>query len=90
MFTHKGAGRREGVVLADQADCVCVAAGGHQSHVAWNVHACRTERHTGNRLIQMVVAAGCFNVAYKVLTEAGQSFKNHIGGLVADGTVSGG
>ena len=89
VLTDVGAGRDEGVVLADQAHRVLIPALVDQGHIAGDVHMGGAGGHAGHRVAQAADAPAVEDVLLIVLPEAPDPFEHHVGGLVADGAVSG-
>ena len=78
---------REGVVLADQAHGVVVAAGTHECNVARNIHTGRAQCHARYRMIPAEQTAAAFHMGEVVIAKALHALEHHAGGLVADGAV---
>ena len=57
MFAYQCTGGWERVVLADQADCICIASFTGQGNVTRNINSSRAQSYTGNRLIKIAAAA---------------------------------
>ena len=90
MLADEGAGGGEGVILADQAHCVGIAALGHQGDIAGDIHPGGAEGHAGHRLVQAACAAAVADMLLVILPVTPDAFEHHIGGFIADGAVSGG
>ena len=89
MLADIGAGRGEGIVLADQAHCISAATLPYQRHVAGDIHAGGTQCHTGNGILQARQTAVVLHVLLVVIPEALQPLHHQTGGVTADGTVGG-
>ena len=89
MLADVGAGRGEGVVLADELDRVGVPPLGDQGHVAGDVHAGGTQRHAGHRVFQAAQAAALGDVGDVVIPEAPEPQQHLLGRVHADGAVGG-
>ena len=87
VLAHVGAGKGEGIVLADQAHGIVVAAGPHQRDVAGNVHMGRAHRDAGHRVAQAADAAAMQHVLLVIFPEAPYPLQHHMGSLIADGAV---
>ena len=89
MLADEGAGRRERVVLADEAHGIGAAALAHQRDIARNIDARGTQRHAGHRLIDMIGAVARRHMGDVLVAEALEPPQHHRGGLPADGAVGG-
>ena len=89
MFTHKGAGCGEGIVLADELNCILIPPGANQRNITRNIHMCRTQGNAGNRLSQTAGAAVVAHMLLVIIPEALYSPQYHVGSFVADGAVCG-
>ena len=89
MLTHIGAGRREGIVLADQLYGIAVAALADQGNIAGNIHMGGAGRHTGHGMAQPADAAAMQHVLLVVLAETAHAPKHHVRSLIANGAVGG-
>ena len=78
---------REGIVLADQAHGVVVAAGTHECNVARNIHTGRAQCYTRHRMIPAEQTAAALHMGEVVIAEALHALQNHAGSLIADGAV---
>ena len=87
MLADVGAGGGERIVLADKPHRVGAAPLVHQRDVAGNIHAGRTQRHTGDRILQRPQAAVVEDVLLIIVPEALQPHQHQLGGVDADGTV---
>ena len=87
MLADEAAGKREGVVLADKAHGVVVAAGVDQGDVAGNVDVSGARRAAGHGIARTGRAAPLRGVGDEVVAEALHGPKHHGSGLVADGAV---
>ena len=87
MFADEAAGKREGVVLADEAHGVVVAARVDQGDVAGNVDVSGARRAAGHGIARTGRAASLRGVGDEVVAEALHGPQHHGSGLVADGAV---
>ena len=87
VLAHVGAGKGEGIVFADQAHGIVVAACPHQRDVAGNVHMGRAHRDAGHRVAQAADAAAMQHVLLVIFPEAPYPLQHHMGSLIADGAV---
>lgn len=83
VFAYVGAGAREGVVFADELNCIVEATGFYQCDVAGNVDICGTALNARNRVVGRAQAAA-FCVELVVFAEGAYSDKGHFGSLGAD------
>ena len=67
MLADEGAGGGEGVILADQAHCVGIAALGHQGDIAGDIHPGGAEGHAGHRLGDMAGALSVLDMVPVIL-----------------------
>ena len=89
VLAHIGAGRREGVVLADEAHRVLVPPQADEGHIPGDVHMGRAGGHAGDGVAQAADAAAVEHMLLIVLPEAPHPPQHHVGGLIADGAVGG-
>ena len=89
MLTDKAAGRRERVVLPDQADRIGISSFFHERHITRNVHMGRTDRDTRDRLVVCTGTAAVLDVLHIVISVADQPLIDHVRRLIADRTVRG-
>ena len=87
MLADVRAGRGEGVVLADEAHGVGVAAVLDQHEVARNIHARGAQRHAGNGLAHAAEAAVAQNMLFVVVAEALHAVEHQARRIAADGAV---
>lgn len=85
VLADEPAGKREGVVLADETHGIVVAAGVDQGDVAGNVHVRRARRATGHGVARAGRAATGRGMRDEVVAEAPHGPQHHGAGLVADG-----
>ena len=90
MLAYVGAGHREGVVLADEADGVLAAAGVDEGDIAGDVDAGRTQGHAGDGVFQVAQAAVVVDVLPVVVREAADPVEHQLGGVAANGAGGGG
>ena len=89
MLADVGAGGGQGIVLADQAHSVGVAALPHQRDVAGDIHAGGAQGHAGHGVLQAAQAAVMENVLLIVIPEALEPHQHQLRGVDADGAVGG-
>ena len=89
MLTDKTAGRRERVVLPDQADRIGISSFFHERHITRNVHMGRTDRDTRDRLVVCTGTSAFLDVLHIVIAVADQPLIDHVRRLIADRTVRG-
>ena len=87
MLTDVGAGGGHGVVLADQAHGIGVAAVLDEHEIARDIHARRAQRHTGNGLAHAAKAAVAQNMLFVVVAEALHAVKHQARRIAANGAV---
>ena len=87
VLADEAAGKREGVVLADEAHGIVVAAGVDQGDVAGNVHVGGACCATGHSVTCAGRAATGRGMRDEVVTKAAHGPQHHGAGLVADGAV---
>ena len=81
---------RKRVVLADQLHGIRIALLPDQCYVARNIHPCRTQCHTGNRLGDVAGAfAAMFDMVDIILPKALQSGQYHMSCFITDGAICG-
>ena len=90
VLAYVGAGHREGVVLADEADGVLAAAGADEGDIAGDVDAGRAQGHAGDRILQVAQASVVMDVLPVVVREATDAVQHQLGGMAADGAGGGG
>lgn len=87
MFTNKAAGRRERIVLPNQADSILISSLTDKRNVTRNIHMRRTKRYTGYRLVIGTGTTIVLNMAYVIIPITNQSLIYHISRFISDGTV---
>ena len=90
VLADVGAGHREGIVLADEADGVLAAAGAYERNIAGDVDAGGTQRHAGHGVLQIAQAAVVVDVLPVVVREAVNSVQHQLGRVPPDGAGGGG
>ena len=70
MLANICAGRRHGIVLADQAHRVCIPPFAHQSDIARNIDARRTQRHARHGILKRGKASVMLYMVHIVVAEA--------------------
>ena len=87
MLADIGAGRGEGIVLADEPHGVRKAARLDQGNITRDVHPGGTHGYTGHRVSQRTEAAVVEDMLLKILPKAPDTGENQVCGVNADGTV---
>ena len=87
MLADIGAGRGEGIVLADQAHRVGAAPLVHQCNISGNIHAGGAQGHAGHWVFQASQAAMMENVLLIVVPKALETHQDQLRRIYADGTV---
>ena len=87
MLADIRAGRRHGIILADQAHGVRVPPLAHQRNIARHVHARRTERNAGHGVLQRREAPVMLDMVHIVVPEALKAAQNQLRRVAPDGAV---
>ena len=70
MLANICAGRRHGVILADQAHRVCIPPFAHQGDIARDIDACRTQRHARHGILERCKASVVLYMVHIVVAES--------------------
>ena len=89
MLADVGAGNGEGIVLADQADSIGIAAFVDQGHITGDIHGGGALGHAGNGVFQTAKAAAGGHMLLEIVPEGDQSIQHQLTGINADGAVGG-
>ena len=87
MLADERTGRRERIILADQAHRVGTAPFADERDVARNIHTCRAQRHAGHGLVDVVGAVARLDMGDVFVSEPVQTAQHHPRRFRADGTV---
>ena len=82
-----GAGRGEGIVLADEAHRVLAAALADEGDVARDIHPGGAQRHAGHGVLKAPQAAVVEDMLLVIVPEALEAHEDQAGGVGADGAV---
>ena len=69
MFTDHSTGCYKGIVLSNKTYRICITFMGNQGNIPGNIHICRTEGHTGHRLVNVKQTAFIMDMFQIIITE---------------------
>ena len=87
VLTYKGTGSGEGIVLANQLYRVIITAVSYQCNITGNIHMGRTERDTGDALLQIAQTTVFRNMGDEIIAKIAHTLVHHAGRFITDGTV---
>ena len=90
MLADIGAGRGEGIILADKADSIIAATFVDKGDGAGDVHACGAKSNAGNGIFKAAEAAVMENMLHIVIAEAMDAVENDSCCLTTYGAVGAG
>ena len=69
MFTNHSTGRYKGIVFSNEPYRIRITFMGNQGNISGNIHICRTESHTGHRLVNIEQTAFVMNMFQIIIPE---------------------